>query len=120
MALQRYQLSWSDQLMTRVEAHLRDIHSVLHEYYESCGYPTEVETRHVAIIQRAVTGAREESEFTTVTAASPALQLDVVSPAGSFLLRTCVHDTPFPELHAQRGVGADLVLSIPVNRCTAA
>ncbi|CAM38076.1 conserved hypothetical protein [Leishmania braziliensis MHOM/BR/75/M2904] len=120
MALQRYQLSWSDQLMTRVEAHLRDIHSVLHEYYESCGYPTEVETRHVAIIQRAVTGAREESEFTTVTAAAPALQLDVVSPAGSFLLRTCVHDTPFPELHAQRGVGADLVLSIPVNRCTAA
>ncbi|KAG5481063.1 hypothetical protein LSCM1_06740 [Leishmania martiniquensis] len=119
MTLQSYNLSWSDQLIDRVETHLRDVHSALLEYYESRGYDTEVERRHVATTKAAATGSRDERERATESAAA-AVPLDAVSPAGSFLLRTCVHDTPFPDMHAQRGVGADLVLSIPAHRCTAA
>ncbi|CAC9480832.1 conserved hypothetical protein [Leishmania infantum JPCM5] len=121
MALQNYNLSWSDQLIERVETHLRDVHSALLQYYESRGYPTEVESRHAVTAEAAAAaGTRDEGERTTVAATAAAVPLDVVSAAGSFLLRTCVYDTPFPDLHAQRGVGADLVLSIPAERCTTA
>ncbi|CBZ25602.1 conserved hypothetical protein [Leishmania mexicana MHOM/GT/2001/U1103] len=124
MALQNYNLSWSDQLIERVETHLRDVHGALLQYYESRGYPTEVESRHVvtaeAAAAAAAAGTRDEGERATVAATAAAVPLDVVSPAGSFLLRTCVYDTPFPDLHARRGVGADLVLSIPADRCTTA
>lgn len=109
MALQNYNLTWSDSLIERVETHLRDIHSALVQYYESQGYETEVERR-----QAAVKGSNGDEGGGTTAAAS----IDAVSPAGSFLLRTCVYDTPFLELHAQRGVGADLVLSIPASRCS--
>ncbi|KAG5508054.1 hypothetical protein GH5_07110 [Leishmania sp. Ghana 2012 LV757] len=119
MTLQNYNLSWSDQLIERVETHLRDVHSALSQYYESHGYATEVESRHVSTIDAGAAETRDERERTTA-ASGAAAPLDAVSPAGSFLLRTCVFDTPFPDLHAQRGVGADLALSIPVDRCTAA
>ncbi|KPI89964.1 hypothetical protein ABL78_0932 [Leptomonas seymouri] len=109
MALQNYNLTWSDALIKRVETHLRDIHSALIQHYERSGYETEVESR------QAVVDANGEEE-----SAAAAATIDAVSPAGSFLLRTCLYDTPFPELHAQRGVGADLVLSIPASRCSAA
>ncbi|KPA78581.1 hypothetical protein ABB37_06181 [Leptomonas pyrrhocoris] len=109
MALQNYNLAWSDSLVERVETHLRDIHSALIQHYESSGYETDVEGRQAA----ADANGEDES-------AAAAATIDAVSPAGSFLLRTCVYDTPFPELHAQRGVGADLVLSIPASCCSAA
>jgi hypothetical protein len=108
MALQNYNLTWSDSLIERVETHLRDIHSALLQHYESRGYETAVEGR-----QAVVEGNGDDE-------GAGAAAVDAVSPAGSFLLRTCVYDTPFPELHAQRGVGADLVLSIPSSRCSAA
>lgn len=120
MALQQYNLSWSDQLIGRVETHLRDIHSALLQYFESRGYPTEVDGGRHASNTQGVAAAGKDGEAGRSSSSSAAAPLDVVSPAGSFLLRTCVHDTPFPELHAQRGVGADLVVSIPEQLCAAA
>lgn len=118
MALQSYNLTWSDALIGRVETHLRDIHSALLQHYEARHYETEVEGRTITTTTAAAAAA--EDEESGAAAAAAATPVDAVSPVGSFLLRTCVYDTPFPELHAQRGVGADLVLSIPASRCSAA
>ncbi|KAK7196784.1 Nrap protein [Novymonas esmeraldas] len=121
MALRHYNLTWSDALIDRVETHLRDIHGALLRYYAGCGYPVEVEGCHTATAAATTASTATEAggdggEAGAARAAAP--RMDVVSPAGSFLLRTCVYDTPFSDLHAERGVGADLVLSIPPERCS--
>lgn len=102
MSFSDYSLSWSEHLIEGVETHLRDIHAAIHQYYEREGYRTHV-----------LSPAVKKTDETADDAA-----LDVVSPAGSFLLRTCVQSVPFAHLQAERGVGADLVVTMPEEKCS--
>lgn len=113
-SVQDYSLTWSEGLIRRVEVTLRSLHKVLHEWYEQEGYPVTVPLRVLKASESGVDGqtaiAGEDDGETT--------ELDVVSPAGSFHLRTSVHVTPYPDDHYASGIGVDLVLTIPEEVCS--
>lgn len=120
MSFSNYNLSWSDQLVERTETHLRDLHSALLQYYESKGYETQVEDYRSSAVTGTAKLRNDGDEEIGREQDRPAASLDVVSPVGSFLLRTCVYGTPFQATHSHRSTGADLVLSIPASLCSLA
>nr|CCC94348.1 conserved hypothetical protein [Trypanosoma congolense IL3000] len=104
MPLTPYHLQWSEGLIRRVELRMQQVHSYVREFYEQNDYP--------------FTSCEEVAPTRVDTDKGKTAQGGAVEAVGSFLLRTCVHSTPFYETQVQRGVGADLVLAIPEAVCT--
>lgn len=118
MSLQDYSLTWTDKLVEQVETHLRDVRSAILQFYEREGYDTGVAVRAAKEADNGEAAGSGELPAHSASSAGDSTE-DVVSPGGSFLLRTCVRQVPFPDVHAERGVGADLVVTIPEAKCNA-
>lgn len=103
-----YSIAWSEKLIHRVEERMRDIHFVLGEFYEKHQY-----RRSVALKVLKAAGQDMESDPSGV-----ASTIDAIHPAGSFMLRTTVHRTPYEADHTSTGIGADVVLTIPESVCS--
>ncbi|RHW69466.1 Nrap protein [Trypanosoma brucei equiperdum] len=99
-----YHLQWSEELIRHVELRLRQLHACLNEFYQKNNYSTA-----------SFTGAEA---LDSVSEPIGRNATDPVQAAGSFLLRTCVHSTPFYETQLKRGVGADLVLTVAEEVCS--
>ncbi|RNF25950.1 uncharacterized protein Tco025E_01796 [Trypanosoma conorhini] len=102
MSLSPYHLHWSDALIKRVELRLRQVHASLEEFYRQKNY---------SAVAHATATAEED-------AARRQQEEGPISSVGSFLLRTCVHSTPFYETQVEHGVGADIALKIPEEVCS--
>ncbi|ESL06200.1 hypothetical protein TRSC58_06129 [Trypanosoma rangeli SC58] len=102
MSLSSYHLHWSDALIKRVEVRLRQVHASLEEFYRRKNYFTVAHSTTTAENDEA-RHQQEEGHINSV---------------GSFLLRTCVHSSPFYETQVEHGVGADVALKIPEEVCS--
>ncbi|KAG8347254.1 hypothetical protein TRVL_01908 [Trypanosoma vivax] len=101
MHLTPYHIQWSGALIQLVELRLRQLHACLKEFYQQHNY--HLPLHHSATGDN--DGQSQESD-------------GFIRVVGSFLLRTCVHSTPFREAQLQNGVGADLSLTIPEEVCS--
>lgn len=103
-----YSIAWSDRLIRRVETLLRDVHFAVGELYDKNAYDRRVPLK---VLKSA--GAKSEPAHGD----EDTPMIDAISPAGSFMLRTTVHRTPFEEDHVDTGIGADIVLTMPNQVC---
>lgn len=107
MSIHDYSIPWSEHFINRIEGLLRDVHTLLGNYYDQHQYGRKVLLK--TLKGSLDSGDKSQTESSTI---------DSVSPAGSFMLRTTVHKTPYENDHADSGIGADVVVTMPDEVCS--
>lgn len=125
VTVQNYSIAWSDRLIHRIERLLRDIHAAVGVWYDKNAYPRRVVLRALKSSEGYTSPGTKSKDSNPTEKTSDLTShsadgdtLDAISPAGSFMLRTCVHRTPYEENHSMTGIGVDVVLTIPEQICS--
>lgn len=122
LSVQSYSIAWSDHFIHRVERLLREVHVAVGELYDAKAYPRRVALKVLKSSGKSSAtagGGLLAKEKDDGSLNSPeGTTMDVISSAGSFMLRTSVHRTPFEDHHTETGIGIDVVLTIPEQVCS--
>lgn len=124
LSVQNYSIAWSDHFIRRIDRLLRDVHGIVGALYDKNAYPRRVVLRALKSSEKYASpivsklSSLSDGKEDSASSSSDGYTLDAISPGGSFMLRTCVHRTPFEENHSTTGIGIDVVLTIPEQICS--